>query len=149
MKKKRQQTNRNGREVVRAAEYLVSGGAFFWSGYAAFFICDQLFHMNLWWAKLTANLVGWVINYLLQRYWVFNNPHLQKHQTEVTERYIALTVFNFLVDYLIVSNLKNLGVSPYIGQFFSAGFFTGWNYLWYRFWVFPEHTHRHKRASTV
>ena len=146
---KRTKTNKNRREVLRIAEYLVSGGAFFWSGYATFFLCDQIFHLNLWWAKLTANMVGWVVNYLLQRYWVFNNARLQKHQTEVTERYIVLTVANFLIDYLIVWALRQAGITPYIGQFASAGFFTGWNYLWYRFWVFPEHAHRHKRASTI
>lgn len=149
MSKKRQKISKNRREVVRAAEYLVSGGAFFWSGYLTFFVCDQIFHMNLWWAKLSANMVGWIINYLLQRYWVFNNKGLKKHQTEVTQRYIALTVANFLIDYVIVASLKKFGVTPYLGQFFSAGFFTGWNYMWYRFWVFPQHPHRHKRASTV
>jgi len=126
------------REVTRVAEYLISGGAFFWTGYATFFLCDQVLHLNLWWAKLTANLAGWIVNYLLQRYWVFNNPKLAKHQTQVTERYIALTLANFVIDYLIVWFLKQLGLTPYIGQFASAGFFTGWNYLWYRFWVFPE-----------
>lgn len=146
-------TAKKRREVTRIVEYLVSGGAFFWSGYATFAVCDKVFHLNLWWAKLSANMVGWIVNYLLQRYWVFNNKSLQKHQTEVTERYIALTLVNFLIDFLIVWSLRRIGIIPYIGQFFSAGFFTGWNYIWYRFWVFPEHQkkygHRHKRASTV
>lgn len=136
-------------EYVRIAEYLVSGGAYFWSGYIMFFFCDQVFHLNLWWAKLIANCFGWIINYTLQRYWVFNSKGLQKHQTEVTERYIIITLINFVIDYMIVSSLKMAGISPYIGQFGSAGFFTVWNYLWYRFWVFPDHQHRHKRPSTV
>ena len=126
------------REILRITEYLISGGAYFWSGYAAFFIGDKVFHLNLWWAKLAANLFGWTINYLLQRYWVFKNPALNKHKTEVTSRYIFITLVDFMLDYLIVSTLKGVGVTPYIGQFASSGFFTFWNYLWYRFWVFPE-----------
>ncbi len=136
-------------EAIRIAEYLVSGGAFFWSGYITFFVCDQFFHFNLWWAKLVANITGWIINYILQRYWVFNSSKLAKHQTQVTERYMIITIANFIIDYIIVSALKQAGLTPYIGQFLSAGFFTFWNYLWYRFWVFPEHSHRHKRAATV
>jgi len=126
------------REITRLAEYLISGGAYFWSGYAAFFVGDKVLHLNLWWAKLGANLFGWIINYILQRYWVFKNPNLSKHKTEVTTRYIIITLADFVIDYLIVRQLKALGITPYIGQFISSGFFTVWNYLWYRFWVFPD-----------
>lgn len=149
MPRRRKITKKQRKEITRFAEYFISGGAYFWSGYAMFFVCDEIFHFNLWWAKLTANLTGWTVNYILQRYWVFNNPRLKKHQTQVTQRYIALTLVNFVLDYFIVRTLKVAGLTPYLGQFVSAGFFTGWNYLWYRFWVFPQHSHRHKRHATV
>lgn len=147
MKKKLKKKQRL--EAIRIAEYMVSGGAYFWTGYLVFFLCDQVVGLNLWWAKLAANLSGWTVNYLLQRYWVFNNKRLAKHQTEVTQRYIAITAINFLLDYLIVAGLKQAGLTPYLGQFVSAGFFTVWNYLWYKYWVFPNHAHKHKRISTV
>jgi putative flippase GtrA len=116
----------------------VSGGAYFWTGYAVFAVADQILGFNLWWAKLLANISGWVVNYLLQRYWVFKNPALKKNQTEVTGRYIIITLVDFVLDYVIVGGLKTAGLTPYLGQFVSSGFFTFWNYLWYRFWVFPE-----------
>lgn len=126
------------REVKRITEYMVSGGAYFWSGYLMFFVLDHYIGLNLWWAKLIANVTGWVVNYTLQRYWVFNNPKLAKHQTEVTTRYLIITGINFVLDYLIIASLKGLGITPYIGAFISSGFFTVWNYLWYKFWVFPD-----------
>jgi len=132
LKKKQKQ------EVKRIAEYMISGGAYFWSGYAMFFMLDQVAELNLWWAKLGANVTGWLVNYTLQRYWVFNNPKLAKHQTEVTGRYTVITLVDFLIDYVIVAALNSVGVTPYIGQFVSAGFFTVWNYLWYKYWVFPD-----------
>lgn len=138
---------RTKREILRIVEYLISGGAYFWSGYLAFFIGDQFLHLSLWWAKLAANIFGWTINYLLQRFWVFKNPALAKHKTEVTARYIFITIADFMIDYLIVNALKGFGVSPYIGQFVSSGFFTPWNYLWYRFWVFPEKFVKRKKAK--
>lgn len=140
--KKKQQ-----KEVTRFTEYIISGGAYFWAGYGMFFVADQVLHFNLWWAKLTANIFGWTVNYLLQRYWVFNNPKLKAHQTEVTGRYIFITLVDFVMDYLIVNGLKTFfGVTPYIGQFASSAFFTGWNYFWYRFWVFPEKFVKRKPA---
>jgi putative flippase GtrA len=119
-------------------EYLVSGGAYFWSGYLAFFIFDKGFHWTLFYAKIGADIVGWVVNYSLQRYWVFNNAELSKHRLDVTKRYLFITVVDFLIDYIIVSSLKKIGITPYIGQFVSSGFFTIWNYFWYKFWVFPD-----------
>lgn len=139
----------NKREVTRIAEYLISGGAYFWSGYAMFFVCDRLFGLNLWWAKLIANLTGWTVNYILQRYWAFNNPRLKHLQNQVTQRYIAITAVNFILDYFIVRTLKVAGLTPYLGQFVSAGFFTVWNYLWYRFWVFPQSPPKRRKAAKI
>jgi putative flippase GtrA len=125
-------------EVSRIVEYMISGGAYFWSGYLVFFAIDKGLGLSFFWAKSVSTLTGWLVNYGLQRYWVFRNPQLAKHKTEVTARYIFITLVDFVLDYFIVYWLKMLGITPYIGQFASAGFFTVWNYLWYRFWVFPD-----------
>jgi putative flippase GtrA len=126
------------KELTRIVEYMVSGGAYFWSGYLAFFLLDKGFHWGLWWARLASNMTGWLVNYGLQRYWVFNNPNLKKNQTEVTGRYIFITAVDFVLDYFLIKTLKGIGITPYIGSFISASLFTVWNYLWYRLWVFPE-----------
>lgn len=125
-------------ELKRVAQYLVSGGAFFWSGYFTFFAIDKGLGLHLWWATSLSYIVGWTINFLLQRYWVFDNPELAKHQTAVTGRYMAISLVNLAINYGIIWMLKNVGITPYIGQFVSAGFFTIWNYFWYKHWVFPE-----------
>lgn len=128
----------NRKTTKQIIEYMVSGGAYFWTGYLAFFIFDKGLHWTLFWAKISADVVGWVINYILQRHWVFNDPSLAKHKLDVTGRYLFITAVDFLIDYLIVRQLKVIGISPYIGQFVSAGFFTVWNYFWYKYWVFPS-----------
>lgn len=137
------------KEITRVTEYIISGGAYFWTGYLVFFLCYQLFHFNLWWAKLAANITGWIVNYLLQRYWVFKNPKLAKNQTEVTTRYIIITLVDFVIDYLIVAGLKAMGLTPYLGQFVSSGFFTVWNYFWYKLWVFPEKFKKKERVKVT
>lgn len=134
MKIKRKQK----KEIKRITEYLISGGAFFWSGYFTFFLLDKGLGAAFFWSKTIATLVGWTVNFVLQRYWVFRNPALAKHQTEVTGRYLIISVVNLFVDYFIVYGLKVIGITPYVGQFVSSAFFTVWNYLWYKLWVFPE-----------
>lgn len=145
MKQKRKlsaNTKRRNKTIRQIVEYLISGGAYFWSGYLAFFIFYQFLHWSLWWAKITADVVGWVVNYALQRYWVFNNSSLSKNKVDVTGRYLIITGVDFILDYAIVKILAVNGLTPYLGQFVSAGFFTVWNYLFYKFWVFPNrHAH--------
>jgi putative flippase GtrA len=131
-------TKKRRKLIIQLVEYLIAGGAFFWTGYLTFAVLWSGLEWNLWWAKLGANIVGWTVNFTLQRYWVFKNPHLKGHLGEVTGRYLLLTGVNFVLDYFIIYALTLIGISPYIGQFISSGFFTVWNYLWYRFWVFPE-----------
>lgn len=134
---------RTKKSLIQIAEYMASGGAYFWSGYGIFFFIDKIIGASFFWAKSISTLLGWTVNFLLQRYWAFNNPSLKAHQTEVTKRYMLITLVDFVLDYLIVWGLTKISVfgfqiNPYVGQFLSAGFFTVWNYLWYRFWVFPE-----------
>lgn len=135
------------REIRRITEYMISGGAYFWSGYLMFFFIDKILHETFFWAKTISILFGWIINFILQRYWVFKNPRLKKHETKVTTRYIIITLVDFVLDYFIVWGLKLIGITPYIGQFVSAGFFTVWNYLWYKYWVFPDKFKVGKRAK--
>lgn len=140
-------TKNNRKTAKQIIEYLISGGAYFWSGYLAFFIFWSVFHWNLFIAKIGADIIGWVVNYGLQRYWVFNNDYLAKHKNDVTKRYLIITAANFLIDYLIVKGLRNAGLTPYLGQFVSAGFFTIWNYFWYKYWVFPENKTSRRRMA--
>jgi len=129
---------------------LVSGGAFFWSGYAAFAVFDAVFGWPLFVAKQLANLVGLTVNYVLEDQWVFKNERrAQNHQRRRTSRYIAITFINFGIDYIIVATLKKDGLTPYLGQFVSAGFFTIWNFVWYKYWVFAQHPSRKKGRRKV
>lgn len=126
--------NRTLREQIIA--YLISGAAYFTAGYTFFFFAYSLAGWPLWQAKLTDNLVGWTINFILQRYWVFLSSRLSGHLRRVTGRYLLITIVDFALDLLIVSKLKQAGLTPYLGQFVSAACLSFWNFLWYRLWVF-------------
>jgi putative flippase GtrA len=149
-------TKRNKRLIIQFVEYMISGGAYFWSGYLAFaFLYGNQqnswpsLHWNLWWSTIVSNVFGWSINYILQRYWVFSNKNLKGHATQVTGRYLFITLVDFVLNYFILYGLKQVGITPYIGQFISSGFFTVWNWLWYKYWVFPEKFTKRKSKVTV
>jgi len=136
------------REVKRVTEYIISGGAFFWTGYIILVALNHKLGPNLLWLSTSISYtVGWIVNYLLQRYWVFNNPRLEKYQTEVTSRYLIISVVNLILNFVIIEQLWKLFELPVeISSFVAAGFFTIWNYLWYKLWVFPD---RFSRKSLI
>lgn len=120
--------------IVQLIEYFIGGGVFFWSGYGTFALFYSGLKTNWLVAKLVGDAVGFSANYIVQRYWAFADPRLADNQ--VKRRYLILSVIDFAIDYALVGGLKHYGLSPYIGFWVSAAFFTGWNYFFYRFWVF-------------
>ena len=122
--------------IIQFLGYMVGGGVYFWSGYAVFAAFYSGLRWDWLWAKMIADVIGWTLNFLIQRYWAFNDPRLADKAVKVTGRYALITAINFVIDYCIIWGLKSLGVTPYIGFFISASFFTVWNYLWYKRWVF-------------
>lgn len=115
---------------------MVGGTLYFWVGYALFALAYSVFGWNWFWAKVLGDIVGRTVNYVVQRYWAFNDT--AKGEAKHVRRYTVITIVSIVLDYVIVGGLKLLNISPYIGQLVSAGFFTVWNYLWYKRWVFPE-----------
>lgn len=138
--------NKTKKELVRFTEYMISGGAWFWSGYIIIITLDDV--MPLFYANFIGNAVGITINFLLNRFWVFKGKRQASLET-ATWRYIIYTGINaFGLNYLILHNLRNVGIEPEIGQFIASGFFTIWNYVWYKTWVFkatgkPNHLKYH------
>ncbi len=139
------------KKVVRQlAEYMVAGGAFFWSGYAAFAVFDAVLHLPLFVAKQLANVIGLTINYILEDQWVFKRGKSKRsYNRRRGYRYLIITLVNFAIDYCIVFSLKEIGITPYLGQFVSAGFFTVWNFIWYKYWVFAHHPSKKKGKRRI
>ena len=127
------------REITRFTEYMVGGGLWFWSGY--FIIVYLNGRMPLFWVNFIGNAVGITLNFLVERYWAFKAKR-PATLLVATKRYLIYTFLNaFLLNYLILAVLAHqFNIQPKIGQFIAAGFFTVWNYLWYKAWVFKGQT---------
>ena len=127
------------REIRRFGEYMISGGAQFWSGYLAYALFDAVFGISFWWAKSISYFLGVTVNYLLERFWVFKVNNVSKKQIKTTAgKFYSLMFVNFILDLGIVGGLREIGITPYIGQFISSAFFTVWNWLLFTLWVFTK-----------
>lgn len=134
--------------IIQFTEYMISGGAWFWSGYAAFALLDAVLHVDFWPAKIGSYIFGASVNFLLQRFWVFRQKRAHKQELgDSAKRYYSLMFVNFVLDQAIVGGLREIGITPYIGQFISSGFFTVWNWLWYSMWVFKRQKQPKRRKQ--
>jgi putative flippase GtrA len=127
-------TKQNSAQFMK---YMAGGSLYFWVGYGVFAICYSGLKWSWLPAKVMADAIGWTLNYIAQRYWAFNSDHLRLSEMQHVGRYLFIESIGFALDYLIIWGLKSVGVTPYIGFFISAGFFTVWSFLWYKYWVFP------------
>jgi len=130
--------------LVQIFEYMVSGGAWFWSGYILIVLLTD--PLGLFIANFIGNFVGISLNFVLQRFWVFKTK--QPTKLAVTaRRYIVYTALNaFLLNYLILYVLRKHGIQVAVGQFIAAGFFTVWNYVWYKLYVFKGVKNKPRRT---
>ena len=145
-KKKLLKVNKTRKLVIQFAEYMVTGGVWFWSGYIIIVTLDG--YIGLFWANLIGNSVGITLNFLLSKYWVFKTKKKSK-TGDSTWRYIIYTGLNaFLLNYLILYGLQSgFGIDPAIGQFIASAFFTVWNFVWYKMWVFKDHPNPPRRTK--
>lgn len=124
--------------VTQFLKYIAGGSLYFWSGYAIFAACYSGLKWSWFPAKITADVIGWTLNYIAQRYWAFASDQLKLSEMQHVGRYVFIESIGFIIDYLIIYGLNAIGITPYVGFFLSAGFFTVWSYLWYKHWVFPK-----------
>jgi len=124
------------RRVVQFLEYMVGGGVYFWSGLAIFAVCYNGLSWHWFPAKVLADIVGWSLNFTIQRYWAFYDKRLKGQDRRVITRYILVNGIDVVIDYAIVASFVHAGLTPYVGFVVSALFTTVWDYLWYRYWVF-------------
>lgn len=152
MKKQTKKSNLNKKQtkltklIFQFGQYMITGGVWFWSGYILISLLDN--HIGLFAANLVGNSVGFTLNFLLERYWVFRSKRPAKLGV-MASRYIIYTILNALIlNYLILYGLKQtFGLEPEISQFVASGFFTVWNYVWYKLWVFKKEPQKRPKRT--
>lgn len=117
--------------------YVVTGAVVTASDFAAFTLCFSMLELGLLWSTVLAYLVGLVVSYLLNRYWVYRKGADNQSQATGIVRYIVFLAFNLALTYAMLWIMENgLGISPYIGKFIVNAFMFFWIYLGNAYWVF-------------
>lgn len=129
------------KNFMQFVKYNVGGFLYFWAAWLIItFGTDTL---GLWWANIIGNSVGIFLNYLVQRFWTFSDS--QKNIFGSGWKFAVLTGVNFVLSYGILQALTRAGLELWFAQFVSAALFTGWNWAWYKWWVFASNTKSRKK----
>src|ERR1039458_6321713 len=94
--------------LIQFLKYMVGGGVYFWGGLGVFAITFSWLHW--WWlpAKMVADVLGWTVNFVIQRYWAFADSRLKGHGRRVTFRYVLVNGIDVSIDYGIVGGLYSV-----------------------------------------
>lgn len=117
--------------------YMASGALTTASDYGTFTILFSVFNVGLLAATIGAYIVGLVVSYALNRYWVFSRGADRQSTAASLWRYGSFLLVNLGVTYAILWALQNwLGISPYLGKFVVSAFMFFWIYAGDTLWVF-------------
>ena len=126
-------------------QYLITGIIVFYADYLTFFVFYNHFQWSVAVAQAPAYVSGIVVNFLLERLWVFKNQTKKDPVQKETLRYVVILVVNYVITVVILRALKTQGISPLWGKYIAAFFFTFWNYIVFRFWVFKGEDKKKRR----
>lgn len=119
--------------------YNFGGLVFFLVGYGVFALLYGVFHWYWLFAKMLADLIGWSLNYLIQRHIAFRSESKDQKEHRLLGKFTVFSLLNLGLDYALVGLLNWIGISPFLGLWLSSLFFTVWKWLGYKHWVFKPH----------
>ena len=128
--------------AIQFLKLQLAGNVLFWGTYLGYFAFDKVFHWPEFIALATASIIAHVLFFIVDKEWVFVDKTGRRKATNEIIRFIAFMGFNYVLNLTIIELLSvYAGLSPYVGQFVAAIFFTLWNYAGLKFWVFqvPQH----------
>ncbi len=123
----------------RPFRYLVTGGITFVSDYSTFLFLYYIVGFSSPQSGVMSFFIGLIINFSLQRYWVFKGNSKQLARREVIG-YGVLAVTNFFVTAYGLLFLDHLGVPAFVAKLLLVGMIMVWNYLLYKNVIFRVKT---------
>jgi putative flippase GtrA len=124
----------------------IAGNIPFWGTYLLFALLDKVFHVGDFQALLVATVAAYMVFFIVDDRWVFNKSRNNRKTTTEIWRFVVFMSLTALLTFNITWQLNELfGITPYIGQFISAGLSISWTFIGLKFWVFAPGKRRSKR----
>lgn len=145
MPSKSKKTKRSSRFrlFIQFVKVNIAGNVLFWTTYLCFPLFYEVFGWERMLSLVVASLIGNVLFFIIDKEWVFNTSKSARKTRAEVVKFIVFMTLNFFINIAIVEGLaRYLDITPYIGQIVSALFFSVWNFIGLKFWVFQD-THHH------
>ena len=117
-------------------KYMASGATTTLSDYLVFTIAFSYLNTGLLAATVSAYIVGLIVSFMLNRFWVFRHGADRQSASTSLWRYATFLAVNLVITYLILWGLEQFGVTPYLGKLVVGAFMFFWIYLGDTFFVF-------------
>lgn len=131
--------------VATAIEFVklqLAGNILFWGTYIGYFLLFELAGWGYMEALVTASLVSHFFFFIANKEWVFEDETGKRKTSVEAVRFALFMGLNFFINIAIITGLQQyFDISPYIGQFISAFFFTIWSFIGLKYWVFRDVKH--------
>lgn len=122
---------------AQAISYPVSGALTSLSDYLSFGFFFSILNTDLLVATASAYVIGLVVSYLLNRFWVFKKGAGEQGEATNLWRYFTFLAVNLVITYAMLWVMEMaFGISPYIGKIVVGFFMFFWIYLGNTFFVF-------------
>lgn len=117
--------------------YVASGAIVTLADYLAFTVCFSFIDLGLLVSTVLAYMVGLVVSYILNRFWVYRKSADRQSQATSVLRYLVFLAFNLALTYAGLWAMEHwLTISPYIGKIIVNCFMFFWIYVGNAYWVF-------------
>lgn len=125
--------------LIQFIKLQLAGNVLFWGTYIGYFVFDEL----LRWPELTAlavaSIIAHVLFFIVDSEWVFDEKGERRKTPGELTRFAVFMGINYFINLGIITGLSHyLGLTPYIGQFVAALFFTLWTFIGLKYWVFRK-----------
>jgi len=128
--------------AIEFVKLQLAGNILFWGTYIGYFLLFELAGWGYMEALVTASLASHLLFFIVNKEWVFEDETGKRKTSIEAIRFALFMGLNFFINIAIVTGLQQyLDISPYIGQFISAFFFTIWSFVGLKYWVFRDVKH--------
>lgn len=138
---------KNGMQFLKLQ---LAGNVLFWGTYLGHAFFHEALHWSSAQSLATASIIAHIAFFIIDKNWVFSTKTGHAKTSGEVVRFMTFMGFNYFLNLGIILGLERFfTITPYVGQFIAALFFTFWQWFGLKFWVFRHVRHMHHAALTL
>lgn len=122
----------------RVIRYVISGIASFLTENATFSLVYYIIGTNARVANVFSILVALVVNFILNKYYVFTTADDTGRKPAQLIQYLVLIALNLAISTYLIGVLVDMGVPGFISKIFTSTLIITWTYIIYKKIIFRD-----------